>query len=235
MADQGNPILSVDLSANTFNYRTRTVHQYDHGLKLCLRGIGLPSIQVHFTNENMRDAMNFIFAQNESGDLLGDIPDILLTRGESIIVYVYYEDSVSGYTVKRIFIPVTPRAKPENISTGIPDIAPINELASQLQDQINQVENQKEPGGTGSGGRPGNDGISPTVNVEPIDGGHRISITDVEGTHLFDVMDGGYYTPAIVDNEIIWTASQDKMPEIESSPFLPSFSSFVLNGGDAFV
>ena len=36
----------------------------------------------------------------------------------------------------------------------------------------------------------GEDGYSPTVNVEEIPGGHRVIITDAEGDHVFDVMDG---------------------------------------------
>ena len=39
-------------------------------------------------------------------------------------------------------------------------------------------------------GEPGKDGVSPTVAVEVIEGGHRIRITDVNGTKSFDVMDG---------------------------------------------
>lgn len=34
------------------------------------------------------------------------------------------------------------------------------------------------------------EGFSPTVNVEVIPGGHRVTITDGEGPHVFDVMDG---------------------------------------------
>lgn len=37
---------------------------------------------------------------------------------------------------------------------------------------------------------PGADGFSPTVDIEPIDGGHRISITDKDGTQTADVLDG---------------------------------------------
>ncbi len=37
---------------------------------------------------------------------------------------------------------------------------------------------------------PGADGYSPTVTVEDIQGGHRITITDKNGTHTVDVMDG---------------------------------------------
>ena len=34
------------------------------------------------------------------------------------------------------------------------------------------------------------EGFSPTVSVETIPGGHRVTITDGEGPHVFDVMDG---------------------------------------------
>lgn len=36
----------------------------------------------------------------------------------------------------------------------------------------------------------GEDGVSPTVDITPIDGGHRVSITDINGTQTADVMDG---------------------------------------------
>lgn len=39
-----------------------------------------------------------------------------------------------------------------------------------------------------SGG--GGNGFSPTVDVAEIDGGHRVSVTDINGTKSFDVMDG---------------------------------------------
>ena len=42
----------------------------------------------------------------------------------------------------------------------------------------------------GEEGDPGDDGISPTITVSDITGGHRITITDKEGPHVFDVMDG---------------------------------------------
>lgn len=37
----------------------------------------------------------------------------------------------------------------------------------------------------------GSDGVSPVITVEEITGGHRVLITDAEGTKTFDVMDGG--------------------------------------------
>lgn len=45
-------------------------------------------------------------------------------------------------------------------------------------------------GPEGPEGPAGSDGYSPTVTVEAITGGHRVTITDAEGDHVFDVMDG---------------------------------------------
>ncbi len=39
-------------------------------------------------------------------------------------------------------------------------------------------------------GEPGKDGVSPTVSVEIIDGGYKITIEDVNGKKSFDVKDG---------------------------------------------
>lgn len=46
------------------------------------------------------------------------------------------------------------------------------------------------------GGGSGEPGFSPTVDVEEIENGHRVTITDIEGTETFDVMNGkNGYTP----------------------------------------
>lgn len=39
-------------------------------------------------------------------------------------------------------------------------------------------------------GEKGADGFSPTVSVNAIEGGHRVTVTDKDGAHTFDVMDG---------------------------------------------
>ena len=52
------------------------------------------------------------------------------------------------------------------------------------------IEATGVPGRQGDPGNPGQDGISPTVTVTDITGGHRITITDATGAHSFDVMDG---------------------------------------------
>lgn len=40
------------------------------------------------------------------------------------------------------------------------------------------------------GGGGGTDGVSPTVAVTDIEGGHRVTVTDATGAKSFDVMDG---------------------------------------------
>ena len=47
-----------------------------------------------------------------------------------------------------------------------------------------------DAGADGTDGTDGADGISPTVSVAVITGGHRVTITDENGDHTFDVMNG---------------------------------------------
>lgn len=66
-------------------------------------------------------------------------------------------------------------------------------------------EGPQGPAGTdGAPGPAGSDGFSPTVATAPIEGGTRVTITDADGEHTFDVMngrDGGEAaTPVIGEN-----------------------------------
>jgi hypothetical protein len=45
-------------------------------------------------------------------------------------------------------------------------------------------------GAKGDKGDSGDPGVSPSVSVDAIDGGHRVTVTDAIGTHIFDVLDG---------------------------------------------
>ena len=58
---------------------------------------------------------------------------------------------------------------------------------------------QGPPGQTGPAGAPG---ISPTVTVTDIEGGHRITITDADGAHSFDVMNGEDGQGAVQDVQV---------------------------------
>lgn len=47
-----------------------------------------------------------------------------------------------------------------------------------------------QQGAQGNPGSPGQNGVSPTVTITAITDGHRVTITDVNGSQSFDVMDG---------------------------------------------
>lgn len=66
------------------------------------------------------------------------------------------------------------------------------EQAAQIQANKDAIEElrQSGTGAPGQDGKDGQDGISPTVTVETIDEGHRVIITDANGSKSFDVMNG---------------------------------------------
>ena len=49
---------------------------------------------------------------------------------------------------------------------------------------------QGPQGPKGEEGSTGQDGLSPSISITDITGGHRVTITDATGSHSFDVMDG---------------------------------------------
>lgn len=55
---------------------------------------------------------------------------------------------------------------------------------------VGPVGPQGLKGDIGPQGPAGTDGLSPTVTVMDIPGGSRVTITDADGPHSFDVMDG---------------------------------------------
>ena len=72
----------------------------------------------------------------------------------------------------------------------------------------------------------GNDGISPVVSVEGIEGGHRITIKDLSGTHTVDVMDGA---------GLRVLGSYDSAAELESAHPTGNAGDGYIVGGDLYV
>ena len=105
-------------------------------------------------------------------------------------------------------------------------------------------------GPVGPAGSAGADGISPTVKVQETTNGHRITITDKDGVHIFDVLDGkdgeggggsggadgedgGYYTPSVSsDGTLSWFASKADMPGVASANIKGSAGKDGSNGKD---
>lgn len=55
----------------------------------------------------------------------------------------------------------------------------------------------------GLGAIKGQDGVFPTISVEDIDGGHRVTIQDKDGTKSFEVLDGDGEDIKPISNEEI--------------------------------
>lgn len=82
---------------------------------------------------------------------------------------------------------VTSTAALVEVGLSARDIGDVPEPPSEdVYNQIITLINEKLGGGGGGG-------VSPTIAVTPIEGGHRVAITDVNGTQTFDVMDGKEY------------------------------------------
>ena len=64
-------------------------------------------------------------------------------------------------------------------------------------------------GATGATGPAGADGVSPTISVTDITGGHRVTITDATGQHSFDVMDGDAADAPVQDVQVNGTSILD--------------------------
>lgn len=67
-------------------------------------------------------------------------------------------------------------------ANGTPE-PPTEDVYNQIMDLLNKYIEQ---GGGGSGGS----AVSPTVEITPIENGHRVTITDINGKHPFDVLNG---------------------------------------------
>lgn len=70
-------------------------------------------------------------------------------------------------------------------------------------------------------GEHGDDGISPTVMIVPIEGGHRVTITDKDGAHSADILDGQGGGASYDDSEVrrlisgleLEKANKDEIPD----------------------
>ena len=76
-------------------------------------------------------------------------------------------------------------------------------------------------------GDPGDDGVSPTVSVVDISGGHRVTITDAYGDTSFDVLDG---SPGVSPVISVSTITGGHRVTITDATGTKTFD--VLNGAD---
>ena len=79
-------------------------------------------------------------------------------------------------------------------------------------------------------GDPGDDGVSPTVSVADISGGHRVTITDAAGVKTFDVLNGADGSPGVSPVISVSTITGGHRVTITDSTGTKTFD--VLNGAD---
>lgn len=108
----------------------------------------------------------------------------------------------------------------QGVITGVEGSEPTETLTGQLIKKIDDLDSRVDAiengeSGPGSPGKDGEDGFSPTVEVQPIDGGHEVTITDVNGPKSFDIMNGhdgedgangATFTPSVSEDGVLsWT------------------------------
>lgn len=90
---------------------------------------------------------------------------------------------------------------------NLPDL-----VTSDKTSLVNAINEVYRRGGSGGGG---GDGFSPIINITEINGGHRVTITDAEGTEIFDVLDGKDYVLTEADKTEIANAVLDSLQTAE--------------------
>ena len=191
--------------------------QYDYGQVLQFDGIDLPeAYQVHFSNKPMTGK-----TITQIGNVDGvSIPDQFFQNGEPIFAWVYlHEGEDDGETVYMVTIPVKKRPQPsDEVPTPVEQsaidqaIAALNIAVEKADEAITHyptiingtwhvwdvtAEEYADTGvqAQGAKGDKGDKGTSPTITVTDITDGHRVTITDVNGTKTFDVMNGAKGDP----------------------------------------
>lgn len=115
----------------------------------------------------------------------------VLAAGSGVIELVL-QDASSGTRIKSAtgYTTVVSSLSAEGEASDLGFVA-YSRAQNLTEAQKRQARNNIGAGtGTGTGTGSGTDGFSPTIKVEKIDGGNRLTITDIDGTKVVDVMDG---------------------------------------------
>lgn len=210
---------------------TDEAYQWDYGQVLQFDGLELPdAYEVHFSNTPMSGET---ITQIGNADGV-TIPDQFFLSGGAVYAWVYlHEGEDDGETVYMVTIPVKKRPQPsDDVPTPVEQsaidqaIAALNVAVEKSEEAITHYPRIQDgtwwvwdvttetwvDTGVQAQGRPGTDGedgFSPVITVTDITGGHRVTITDAEGTQTVDVMNGqpgepgdDGYSPTVTVTEI---------------------------------
>lgn len=94
----------------------KSLYQWDHNQRITIKGVDdVSSIEtVHFSNRHSKEAL-VVKPTKLNGDIIADVPNILLQNWEPIVAYITSTTVNEGYkTVFAVNIPVIPRSKPSD-------------------------------------------------------------------------------------------------------------------------
>lgn len=192
--------------------------QWDVNIKITDKDLKVGD-EIHFCNRTKECAL-VVKAYQFDDKVVADVPNILLTKPFPIRVYRYVTADGSTYSITEQIFEVIARSKPDDYVYTQTEIL----CYASLDKRIKALE-------AGGGGG----GISPTVNITPIEGGHRVTITDINGEQSLDIMNGNDYILTEEDKaEIVNTVLESLESDIGSAlDELHSYAQNIVSGGES--
>lgn len=168
--------------------------------------VGIP-VQLDLASEFDGLAKTVVFkAGTAKADiaLVGDATEtevpinVLGVDGKYLEIGIYAADGNGTIVIPTVWA-VVGHILPGTLPSGVSPSDPVPNWVAQVQGIASQASEDASDALTiahgvkaqaDAGDFDGTDGVSPTVSVSDITGGHRVVITDANGSHTFDVMDG---------------------------------------------
>lgn len=190
----------------TANIRSASARSDD---AITTSSVGIP-VQLVLADEFMGLAKTLVFRAGSTAVdvvLVGDAteavvpPDVLTTVGLWLGIGIYAADSEGNVVIPTVWASaglIQQGTVPSGVDPSEPTpswVAQVQSIASEASENaetaLNKATAVEDAAARGDfDGRDGTDGFSPTVTVNEIPGGHEVIITDIDGEHPFDVMDG---------------------------------------------
>ena len=107
------------------------LYQWDSNIHLLVSAPG-KIIEAHFATRFSKKALT-VEVKKVNGKIYAEIPNILLQKAETIIVYAYYTDGNSSYTKIQESFEVTPRPKPDDYVYTETEVKTFNSLDERIK------------------------------------------------------------------------------------------------------
>ena len=123
--------------------------------------------------------------------------EVLATAGGDLIIGVYGANGAGTTVIPTVWANagyIYEGSEPSEVDPADPMPSWVAQVQAAAEDAVDTADAVAAAAARGDfdghDGQDGQDGVSPTLSVSTITSGHRISITDVNGTTTVDVMDG---------------------------------------------